>query len=133
MSSPSRIVWLSLPAMMAVIAGLSIVALLLALHFQWGYWRIAFFAIPAVVAGYYLNEYRKLPYEPYRFWPQRPAATVAPATAPAAPTASPASAAPEEEPFVDPVEEADRLAAAGDAPPTDTTDATPGDDAESRP
>ncbi|HLM90594.1 MAG TPA: hypothetical protein VK424_00840 [Thermoplasmata archaeon] len=114
MSSPSPIVRLSLPAMTAVIGGLTVVALLLAIRFDWGFWRYGFFAIPAVVAVYYLNEYRKLPYEPYHFWPTR----AAPAPTPAPPTtATPiAPAAVVEEPFEDPVEEADRLAT--ETPPT---------------
>jgi hypothetical protein len=125
-SSPSPIVRLPLVAMAAVLAALTLAALLIAVDpafRHWGWWRLGFFAIPVVVAVYYLNEYRKLPYEPWHFFPPQPspapAATPSPGAAPAsAPPATPAPpaavpAAPEEaaddEPFVDPVEEADRL------------------------
>jgi hypothetical protein len=151
-SSPSRIVRLPLVAMAAVLAALTLVALILATDSRfssWGWWRYGFFAIPLVVAAYYLSQYRLLPYEPWHFFPPQPEAPVAPSTQsapeppaagvasppePAAPglAAGPASepssslassaqgetgAAPadalspgDNEPFEDPVEEADRLA-----------------------
>ncbi|MGA8663927.1 MAG: hypothetical protein WB809_02510 [Thermoplasmata archaeon] len=123
MTSPSPIVRLPLPAMTAVIGGLTVVALLLAVRLDWGIWRYALFAIPAVVAVYYLNEYRKLPYEPYHFFPQRRTTAATPTAAPT-PTAS-AAPAPAEEPFEDPVEEADRIAAETATRPTPEGEASP--------
>jgi hypothetical protein len=113
LSTPSPIVRLSLPAMTAVIAALTVLALLLVFELHWGVERFGFFAVPVVVAIYYLNEYRKLPYEPQRFWPERAAA---PAAAPS-PAASPPAERGAEETFEDPVEEADRIAAQGGTPP----------------
>ena len=52
MSSPSPIVRLSLPLMTAVIAGLTLLALVLVVEIHGGIWRYAFFAIPAIVAVY---------------------------------------------------------------------------------
>ncbi|MGP8071901.1 MAG: hypothetical protein ACLPZM_02075 [Thermoplasmata archaeon] len=129
MSSPSPIVRLSLPLMTAVIAGLTLLALVLVVEIHGGIWRYAFFAIPAIVAVYYLNEYRKLPYEPYQFFPQRPApVAVSSPTLTASVTASP------EEDFEDPVEEADRIAAKGGTPapaedsaPAESSPPAPGD------
>ncbi len=129
MTSPSRIVRLPLVAMAAVLAALTIVALILASDSafrSWGWWRLSFFAIPVVVAVFYLNEYRKLPYEPWHFFPPRPTPASAPApppvpSSPPSPPPVPATAPEvvaadvspepsEDEPFEDPVEEADRLA-----------------------
>ena len=127
MTHPSPIVRLPLPAMTAVIAGLTVVALVLAVKFPaWGLWRFAFFAIPAIVAVYYLNEYRKLPFVPYHFWPL-PAETPAPVSGGA--TAADASA---EEPFEDPVEEADRMAAESETPtPTEGDQSPPANETSS--
>ncbi len=71
MSSPSPIVRLSLPLMTAVIAGLTLLALVLVVEIHGGIWRYAFFAIPAIVAVYHLNEY---PEAPVRAVPVLPAA-----------------------------------------------------------
>ena len=124
-ASPSWLGRIPLFAMAVVVAGVMLIVVLLwtsALLRSWGDYRFGLAAIPLLLAIAYVNEYRKLPYEP---WPPRPApAAPAPAAIPVAesppPTAA-ASAAAEEEPFEDPVEEADRLAADPTAPP-------PGDD-----
>ena len=80
---------------------------------SWGDARFALVALPVLLAAVYLNEYRKLPYEPWH-WGTSPVAT-GPAPASAPPPAMVATepgavpAPPAEEPFDDPVEEADRL------------------------
>lgn len=135
MSSPSPIVRLPLAAMAAVLAALTVVALILASDSAfrpWGWWRLAFFAIPVVLAAYYLSEYRKLPYEPWHFFPTAPALPPTASPTPAVTLSIPVSSEPvvpasasvaappptetagadeppgPDEPFDDPVEEADR-------------------------
>ncbi len=142
MTSSSPIVRLPLVAMAAVLAGLTVVALVLASDAafrHWGWWRLSFFAIPVVVAGYYLNEYRKLPYEPWHFFPPRPTPDPGPGGSPdappspsTAPAAAPVAAAPptpppaaDDEPFIDPVEEADRLSQERRVPEPDAPDSAP--------
>jgi hypothetical protein len=149
-STPSAIARLPLAVMAAILAALTLGALVVAADSRlnsWGWWRFGFFAIPVVVAVYYLTQYRKLPYERWYFFPRpetppsapaggsgttvaptgpaTPTAPVAPAPSPGATAGGPPSGpAPEpgpsiapaaaegpadDEPFVDPVEEADRL------------------------
>ena len=122
-TSPSPIVRLPLPAMTAVIGGLTVVALLLAVRLDWGIWRYAFFAIPAVVAVYYLNEY---PETALRTVPLLPAATDHGRDADGrAHSDGECGARSAEEPFEDPVEEADRIAAETATRPTPEGEASP--------
>lgn len=135
MSPPSVIVRLPLAAMAAVLAALTLVALILASDSEfgsWGWGRFAFFAIPVLVAVYYLTQYRKLPFEPWHFFPPRPTPEPTPAPDAAAPvTMTPSGAEPSaDEPFEDPVEEADRLAQ--EAPPEGPSAASQAPEAPSR-
>jgi hypothetical protein len=103
-----------LPVMTVIIAGLALGVEVLGLVAGLGRWSLALLAIPGVLAAAYLLEYRTLPYEPWHPAPRRaasaPAASLTPGT--------------EEEEFVDPVEEADRLDRAGAPDATaDSTDA----------
>jgi hypothetical protein len=106
------LVRIPLPIMTVIIAGLALGVEVLGLVAGYGQWSLALLAIPGVLAAAYLLEYRTLPYEPWHPAPRRPQP---------APTLAPAPGADEEE-FVDPVEEADRLDSAA-APPT-VADAT---------
>jgi hypothetical protein len=103
-----------LPVMATIIAGLALLVEVLGIEARLGVWSLALLAIPGALAVVYLLEYRTLPYEP---WHPRPAPT-------------PATPSPEddEEEFVDPVEEADRLgqtASSGADPAVDVTAGPP--------
>ncbi len=132
MSNPGLIARVPLFLMAVIIAGVTLIALLFyaaATYHDLGYWRLTFFAPSVVLAAYYLSEYRKLPYEPWHFAPPR-APPSAVAVAPVPPVAN---AAADEEPFEDPVEEADRLEQekAGETP--DASSSVPGQTESGRP
>jgi hypothetical protein len=92
------LVRLPLPVMAALVGGLALVVEVLGIEARLGVWSLALLALPAALAIVYLLEYRTLPYEPWH-----------------PPSAAPAAAPSEdEEEFIDPVEEADRLAQTGE-------------------
>ncbi|HLM69824.1 MAG TPA: hypothetical protein VK423_00365 [Thermoplasmata archaeon] len=82
---------LSLPVFAALLAALTLGLILLGRYYNLGTTTFALFAVPVLLAVVYLAWYRTLPYESPR------ARRV------------PAPAEDEEEPFEDPVEEADRM------------------------
>lgn len=111
-----RSTFLSLPVVAVVVGGLTLALVLLDRYAGLGPWGFALLAIPIALAAGYLAWYRTLPYEPAR---------PGPSEAPAVPT---------DEPFEDPVEEADELERASAAEPPgespgvaeDEPDAPPG-------
>lgn len=86
---------LGLPYVLLVLAAVTVAGIYLGLRFGLGLFSLATLAIPVAGAILYLPAYRRLPARP------------APPTPEKGPTASETTA--EAEPFVDPVEEADRL------------------------
>ena len=94
---------LSLPVVAGLLAGLTLVLLLLGRYYGLGTLTFALLAVPVVLAGVYLAWYRTLPYERPR------------------PRPRPEPAAEDDEPFDDPVEEADRQDEAVDDRASDDT------------
>jgi len=83
---------LSLPVVAVGVGALTLALVLLGRYWGLGVWGFALLAIPVAIAAGYLAWYRTLPYEPAR------------------PGPSATRIAPTEEPFEDPVQEADDLA-----------------------
>lgn len=108
--------------MVAVIAAVALGAEFLGIELKLGIWSLVLLLVPAVLAAVYLSEYLKLPYDP-------PPARSRPA-------ASATTTSLEDEEFVDPVEEADRLDraspdAAGEASAPEGSGPAPAESAES--
>jgi hypothetical protein len=109
-----------LPVMTVIIAGLALGVEVLGLAAGYGSWSLALLAIPSALAVAYLLEYRTLPYEPWHPAPRAAPSTLAPAD--------------DHEEFIDPVEEADRLARAEAVDPSaERTEAAPAPSAPSEP
>jgi hypothetical protein len=103
---------LSLPVVTALLAALALGLVFLGRYLGLGVYSLALIAIPLALAVAYLAWYRTLPYEP----------TTGPAASPLGPGT--------EEPFEDPVEEADRLSRTpGETPAADE----PGEDSPEKP
>jgi len=101
---------LSLPVVAVALGALTLALLFAGRYFDLGTASLALFAIPVVLAVGYLAWYRTLPYAPSRPRPTpKPAVVVTDETS-------------EDEPFEDPVEEADRL---GREPPAAGTATSP--------
>ncbi len=105
------LVRLGLPVMSVILAGLSLGVVVLGVAAGLGGWSLALLVIPGALGAVFLLEYRQLPYEPWHPGPR---------AAPAVPAAGG-----EEEEFVDPVEEADRLDATEVADAATDPPATP--------
>jgi len=90
----ARAVLLSLPVVVTLIGVLTLGLILLGRYWNLGITTLFLLVIPIALAVAYLSWYSKLPYEPLRLRPR-------PAPAPSPPPVV-------EEPFEDPVEEADR-------------------------
>ena len=88
----------------ALVAALTVGLVVLGLELYWGYYAYLLVLIPVAIAGYYLVSFSRT--APAEEEPGPPAA------------ASPETAGAGEEPFVDPVEEADRLASGETLPPS---------------
>jgi len=103
-----RVSLLSLPVVAVLIGALTMGVVVLGRYLDLGVYGLLLLAVPIAVAVAYLVWYSRLPYEP-------PAPRARPAS-----MAAPAGPVPDE-PFEDPVEEADRFdsAAAAQAPPSD--------------
>ena len=99
---------LSLPVIAGLLAGLTLLLLLLGRYYDLGTLTFALLAVPVVLAVGYLAWYRTLPYERPR------------------PRPRPEPVVEDDEPFDDPVEEADRQDEAADgSPPDDTSTEAP--------
>jgi hypothetical protein len=101
--------------MAVLVAGLSLAVEFLGVSLKLGFWALALLVLPAGLAVVYLLGYRTLPYEP-----------------PASPARGPPAAVPaDDEPFVDPVEEADAWESS--QPPEDPAGAPEGGSADAPP
>lgn len=92
---PGPLARVPFPIMIGVVAGLALLVEYLGVDLKFGLWSLALLVIPAALALAYLIEFRRLPYEP-------------PAARPASGSAPQLRSVLDDEPFVDPVEEADR-------------------------
>ena len=106
----------SLPVAATLIGVLTLAIVYFGRLWSWGIYTLFYLAVPIVLAVAYLAWYSTLPYEP---WTRR--APPPPTPAPAAPVA--------DEPFEDPVEEADRLAQEHGAEAAETPVVVADDDA----
>ena len=93
----------SFVAVTILVGVLTVGLLVLGLELHWGAYAYLLVLIPIGIAGAYLVSFSKV--------------APRPALAPPAPAAAPSSASTDEEPFVDPVEEADRIASGEELPP----------------
>jgi hypothetical protein len=114
-----RAVLLSLPVVAVLIGALTLGLVLLGRYWNLGVVTLFLLVVPIALAVAYLWWYSKLPYEPLR-------PTAAPSRTPAPPPMV-------DEPFEDPVEEADRYARTGAPEPPPEEPAIVEDDSPSDP